>query len=185
MMRRTWLQRLPRWAAALAPWLASAGARAQGTPQVWLRIRNSSQEAFTHVWQGLPQQGTDVDLGPLLPGDTSRWHALPATLAHYRKTRIQIGQRQFTHVTDTSFPGGRATLAPGSDIDLLFLLPAKQTDNTRELLLHNVADEDRYYVGPPRAQPAPTLDGGTVRTDMGRSLSPARNAGSRLTSISR
>ena len=113
MMRRTWLQRLPLWAAALAPWLVPAGAHAQGTPQVWLRIRNSSQEAFTHVWQGLPQQGTDVDLGPLLPGDTSRWHALPATLAHYRKTRIQIGQRQFTHVTDTSFPGGRATLAPG------------------------------------------------------------------------
>lgn len=26
-----------------------------------------------------------MDLGPLLPGDTSRWHALPATLApgHY------------------------------------------------------------------------------------------------------
>lgn len=80
---------------------------------MWLRVRNHSQEAFTHVWQGLPQQGTDVDLGPLLPGDTSRWHALPATLAHYRKTRLQIGQRQFTHVADTSFPGGRATLAPG------------------------------------------------------------------------
>lgn len=113
MMRRAWLQRLPLWAAALAPLLRPTGAHAQGGAQVWLRVRNSSQEAFTHVWQGLPQQGTDVDLGPLLPGDTSRWHALPATLAHYRKTRIQIGQRQFTHVTDQSFPGGRATLAPG------------------------------------------------------------------------
>ena len=96
MMRRTWLQRLPLWAAALAPLLRPTGSHAQGSAQVWLRIRNSSQEAFTHVWQGLPQQGTDVDLGPLLPGDTSRWHALPATLAHYRKTRIQIGQRQLS-----------------------------------------------------------------------------------------
>lgn len=113
MMRRTWLQRLPLWAAVLAPLLRPTGAHAQGSAQVWLRVRNSSQEAFTHVWQGLPQQGTDVDLGPLLPGDTSRWHALPATLAHYRKTRIQIGQRQLTHVTDTSFPGGRTTLASG------------------------------------------------------------------------
>ena len=113
MMRRTWLQRLPLLAAALAPLLRPTGASAQGNAKVWLRVRNSSQEAFTHVWQGLPQQGTDVDLGPLLPGDTSRWHALPATLAHYRKTRIQIGQRQLTHVTDQSFPGGKATLAPG------------------------------------------------------------------------
>ena len=113
MMRRTCLQRLPLWAAPLPPLLCPTGSHAQGSAQVWLRIRNSSQEAFTHVWQGLPQQGTDVDLGPLLPGDTSRWHALPATLAHYRKTRIQIGQRQLTHVTDQSFPGGQATLAPG------------------------------------------------------------------------
>lgn len=113
MMRRTWLQRLPLLAAAFAPLLGPTATRAQGNAKVWLRVRNSSQEAFTHVWQGLPQQGTDVDLGPLLPGDTSRWHALPATLAHYRKTRIQIGQRQLTHVTDQSFPGGQATLAPG------------------------------------------------------------------------
>ena len=113
MMRRTWLQRLPLWAAVLAPLLRPTGAHAQGSAQVWLRIRNSSQEAFTHVWQGLPRTRSDVDLGPLRPGQTSRWHAVPATLAHYRKTRIQIGQRQFTHVTDTSFPGGRATLAPG------------------------------------------------------------------------
>ena len=113
MMRRTWLQRLPLLAAALAPLLRPTGARAQGKAKVWLRVRNQSQEAFTHVWQGLPQQGTDVDLGPLLPGDTSRWHALPATLAHYRKTRIQIGQRQLTHVTDQSLPGGKAMLAPG------------------------------------------------------------------------
>ena len=113
MMRRTWLQRLPLLAAALAPLLRPTGARARGNAKVWLRVRNQSQETFTHVWQGLPQQGSDVDLGPLLPGDTSRWHALPATLAHYRKTRIQIGQRQLTHVTDQSFPGGQATLAPG------------------------------------------------------------------------
>ena len=102
MMRRTWLQRLPLLAAALAPLLHPTATRARGSAQVWLRVRNSSQEAFTHVWQGLPQQGTDVDLGPLLPGDTSRWHVLPATLAHYRKTRIQIGQRQLTHVTEDS-----------------------------------------------------------------------------------
>lgn len=108
MMRRRIVQALPWLAAALAPSLSQAR-----SDKVWLRIRNDSQEAFTHVWQGLPQQGTDVDLGPLLPGDTSRWHALPATLAHYRKTRIQIGQRQLTHVTDQSFPGGQATLAPG------------------------------------------------------------------------
>lgn len=113
MMRRTWLQRLPLLAAALAPLLRPTGARAQGNAPVWLRVRNGSQEAFTHVWQGLPQQGTDVDLGPLLPGETSRWHALPAELAHYRKTRIQIGQRQLTHLTDTAFPGGHATLEPG------------------------------------------------------------------------
>ena len=108
MMRRQVVRALPWLAAALVPALSQAR-----SDKVWLRIRNSSQEAFTHVWQGLPQQGTNVDLGPLLPGDTSRWHALPATLAHYRKTRIQIGQRQYTHVTDQSFPGGRATLAPG------------------------------------------------------------------------
>lgn len=113
MMRRALLQRLPLLAAALAPLLGPTATRAQGNAKVWLHVRNQSQEAFTHVWQGLPQQGTDADLGPLLPGDTSRWHALPATLAHYRKTRIQIGQRQLTHVTDQSFPGGRATLAPG------------------------------------------------------------------------
>lgn len=111
MMRRQFARALP-WLA-----LAGAGLRAQaqapGEGKVWLRIRNDSQEAFTHVWQRLPQQGTDADLGPLLPGDTSRWHALPPVLAHYRKTRIQIGQRQLTHVTDASFPGGQATLAPG------------------------------------------------------------------------
>ena len=94
MMRRALLQRLPLLAAALAPLLRPTATRAQGSAHVWLRVRNQSQEAFTHVWQGLPQQRTNVDLGPLLPGDTSRWHALPATLAHYRKTRIQIGQRQ-------------------------------------------------------------------------------------------
>ncbi len=109
MMRRA----LVRLAPLLALMAAPLPARAQEHRQVWLRVRNQSQEAFTHVWQGLPQQGTDVDLGPLLPGETSHWHALPAVLAHYRKTRIQIGQRQLTHVTEPSFPGGHATLAPG------------------------------------------------------------------------
>jgi len=114
MKRRTLLQRLPACTAATAPWLvAPTLARAQATSQVWLRVRNDSPEAFTHVWQGLPQQGTDADLGPLLPGETSRWLALPAVLAHYRKTRIQIGQRQFTHVTEPAFPGGRGALTPG------------------------------------------------------------------------
>ena len=105
MMRRTLLRLLP----VLAPGLAHA----QDHPTVWLRVRNNSQEVFEHVWQGLPRTRSDVDLGPLRPGQTSRWHAFPATLAHYRKTRIQIGQRQLTHVTDQSFPGGQATLAPG------------------------------------------------------------------------
>lgn len=40
------------------------------------------------------------------------------------------------------------------------LLPEKQAGNERELLLHNVAAEDHYYVGPPRQQPAPALAGG-------------------------
>mgnify|MGYP000266961160 FL=1 len=69
MMRRALLQRLPLLAAALAPLLGPTATRAQGNAKVWLRVRNSSQAAFTHVWQGLPQQGADVDLGPLLPRD--------------------------------------------------------------------------------------------------------------------
>ena len=111
MMRRQVVRALP-WLALAVP-ATRAIAQAPGDGKVWLRVRNDSTEAFTHVWQGLPQQGTNVDLGPLRPGDTSRWHALPPVLAHYRKTRIQIGQRQLTHVTDTAFPGGQATLAPG------------------------------------------------------------------------
>lgn len=105
MMRRTLLRLLP----VLAPGLAHA----QDHPTVWLRVRNHSQEVFEHVWQGLPRTLSNVDLGPLRPGQTSRWHAVPATLAHYRKTRIQRAQRQLVHVTDTSFPNGQATLAPG------------------------------------------------------------------------
>jgi len=105
MMRRTLLRLLP----VLAPGLAHA----QDHPTVWLRVRNHSQEVFEHVWQGLPRTRSNVDLGPLRPGQTSRWHAVPATLAHYRKTRIQLAQRQLTDVTDTSFPQGRATLEPG------------------------------------------------------------------------
>lgn len=105
MMRRTLLRLLP----VLAPGLAYA----QDHPTVWLRVRNHSQEVFEHVWQGLPRTRSDVDLGPLRPGQTSRWHAVPATLAHYRKTRIQLAQRQLVDVTDTSFPQGRTTLEPG------------------------------------------------------------------------
>ncbi len=40
------------------------------------------------------------------------------------------------------------------------LLPEKRSGNERELLLHNVAAGDHYYVGPPRKQPAPGLAGG-------------------------
>lgn len=111
MMRRQFTRALP-WL-ALAGAAVRAHAQGAGDGKVWLRIRNDSAEAFTHVWQGLPQQGTDADLGPLRPGDTSRWLGLPPVLAHYRKTRIQIGQRQLTHVTDAAFPAGQATLAPG------------------------------------------------------------------------
>ena len=49
MMRRALLQRLPLLAAALAPLLRPTATRAQGSAHVWLRVRNSSQEAFTHV----------------------------------------------------------------------------------------------------------------------------------------
>ena len=49
-----------------------------------------------------------MDLGPLAPGATSRWHALPAVLPHYRKTRVQLAGR---HVTGVLQDGG---LLPGS-----------------------------------------------------------------------
>lgn len=102
MMRRTLLQ-LGLWAPA---WTRA------GEP-VWLRIRNDSRETFEHVWQGWPERGTSVDLGPLAPGQASRWQAFPAALPHYRKTRVQLADRQLVHVTDTAFPHGQATLAPG------------------------------------------------------------------------
>ena len=100
--------------ALLAAWcalLADPG-RAQGGARVCVRIRNDSGEPFEHAWQGLPTLGSAVDLGPLAPGQTSRWHALPTLpAAHYRKTRIQLAQRQIIHVNDGAYPGGRATLA--------------------------------------------------------------------------
>lgn len=80
---------------------------AQAADEIQLRIRNDSGEPFEHVWQGKPQFGTDVDLGPLAPGQTSRWHRLPGDLPHYRKTRVQLATRQLTGV----LPG--AALAPG------------------------------------------------------------------------
>ena len=109
MMRRALLQRLPLLAAALAPLLRPTGASAQGNAKVWLRVRNSSQEAFTHVWQGLPQQGTDVDLGPLLPGDTSRWHALPATQACMAGREFDIHAKRGQHALGVV--AGRVRLA--------------------------------------------------------------------------
>ena len=112
MVRRALLQLLPVLP-VLATLQPTARAGAQEPQAVWLRVQNNSQEAFEHVWQGLPGTHSDVDLGPLQPGQTSRWHAVPATLAHYRKTRIQLARRQLVHVTDTSFPQGRATLPPG------------------------------------------------------------------------
>lgn len=97
--------------AALCALLADPG-RAQGGARVWVRIRNDSREPFEQVWQGLPTRGTAVDLGPLSPGETSRWHALPAQpAAHYRKTRIQLARRQIIHVNDGAYPGGHSTLA--------------------------------------------------------------------------
>lgn len=90
MMRRTLLQ----LAGLLVPALA------QAREAVRLRIRNDSPQPFEHVWLGLPRQGTDVDLGPVPPGQTSRWHAFPAA-------------RQLVHVNDTAYPHGHTALAPG------------------------------------------------------------------------
>jgi len=98
MMRRAFL-------ALSGLWLTL---RAHAANEIRLRIRNDSAEPFEHVWQGWPQRGTDVDLGPLAPGETSRWHALPAVLPHYRKTRVQLARRQVTGVLQ----GG--ALMPGS-----------------------------------------------------------------------
>lgn len=111
--------------ALLAAWcalLADPG-RAQGGARVWLRIRNDSHEPFEQVWQGLPTHGTAVELGPLAPGQTSRWHALPAEpAAHYRKTRIQLARRQIIHVNDGAYPDGRATLAANHRYTLAYAL---------------------------------------------------------------
>lgn len=98
MMRRIFLA-----LSGLSPTL-----RAHAANEIRLRIRNDSAETFEHVWQGWPQRGTDVDLGPLAPGETSRWHTLPAVLPHYRKTRVQLARRQITGVLQ----GG--ALMPGS-----------------------------------------------------------------------
>lgn len=107
--------------------LASPG-RAHENPTVWLRIRNHSTERFEQVWLGLPQQGTDVDLGPLAPGEVSRWHALPAEpAAHYRKTRIQLARRQIIHVNDGAYPHARPTLSPGRSYTFAYTLAGSQT----------------------------------------------------------
>lgn len=82
--------------------------RVHAAQEIRLRIRNASAEPFGHAWQGWPQRGTDVDLGPLAPGETSRWHRLPAVLPHYRKTRVQLARHQVTGVLQ-----GQALL-PGS-----------------------------------------------------------------------
>ena len=76
-----------------------------------LRIRNSGEIAFEHVWQGLPTAGTDHDFGRIEPGQTSHWHAFPAQLPHYRKTRLQPAQgRQFIDVIEQRLLPGRYTL---------------------------------------------------------------------------
>ena len=99
-------------ALALAPTLAGAADAAAG--QVWLRVRNSSSVTFEHVWQGHPQRGSDHDFGRLVPRQTSRWHAFPAALPHYRKTRILLDDgRQLVDVTERAFPRGDAVLSPG------------------------------------------------------------------------
>lgn len=115
MMRRHALHHLGALLAGMAG-LITGGAHAQGQAhggKVWLRVRNDSGIPFGHVWQGWPQRGTDVDLGPLQPGQTSRWHGFPTELPHYRKTRIQLPDRQVTDVIDRAFAAGRKALAPG------------------------------------------------------------------------
>lgn len=72
---------------------------------------------------GSVQVFKSVELGPLAPGQTSRWHALPAApAAHYRKTRIQLTQRQIIHVNDGAYPGGRATLSANHRYTLAYAL---------------------------------------------------------------
>lgn len=111
MMRRAVLKGWCLFTPALAP--AHDKNKAMNTQKVWIRIRNKSDETFDHVWQGHPRQGTDMDFGRVEPGQTSRWHAFPAVLPHYRKTRIQLRDRQLTNATDTALPSGRSALDPG------------------------------------------------------------------------
>ena len=86
---------------------------ASGDP-VRLRVRNAGVTTFEHVWQGSPLQGTDVDLGPLGPGQSSRWHAFPAHPSHYRKTAVQLeGGSQLIFVNEVAFPQRKTTLEPG------------------------------------------------------------------------
>ena len=107
--------------------LLAAPGCAHASRTVWLRIRNDSTELFEHVWLGLPQLGSDADLGPLAPGQMSRWHALPADpAAHYRKTRIQLGRRQIIHVNDGAYPHARNTLSPGRSYTFAYTLAGTQ-----------------------------------------------------------
>ena len=99
---------------ALIPLLFAQGTRAAAAERVELRIHNAGPEVFEHVWQGLPGAGSDHDFGRIEPGQTSAWHAFPAQLAHYRKTRIQLEEgAQLTAVIDPVRHVGAATLAPG------------------------------------------------------------------------
>lgn len=82
--------------------------------RVYLRIRNSGELAFEHVWQGSPLAGSDHDFGRIEPGQTSHWHAFPAALSHYRKTRLQPDQgRQLIDVIDPMRWVGQPALPPG------------------------------------------------------------------------
>lgn len=108
-MRRLSLQGV---SAAVLALLTPRAATAQ-PGVVWLRVRNDSDQTFEHVWQGLPRHASDTDLGPLHPGQTSRWHAVPAVLAHYRKTRVQLAHRHLTHVLDATHLHGQPALPPG------------------------------------------------------------------------
>lgn len=101
-----------------ACWLLAAalsgGAHADDEAKVWLRIRNSTNVAFAHVWQGAPHLGSAADFGPLIPGRTSDWRAFPAALPHYRKTAVQLADgRQLIHIVTTALGPGRNELAPG------------------------------------------------------------------------
>jgi hypothetical protein len=101
-------------ASVLWPFLLFVLCACAAEPKVHLRIRNSGELAFEHVWQGSPLAGTDHDFGRIEPGQTSRWHAFPAELAHYRKTRLQPEQgRQLIDVIDPMRWVGQPELPPG------------------------------------------------------------------------